>query len=64
MAIRSFLAFPLRGEIKENLEHIVNDLQGVVFKDKTKQTFKKIILYKSVLTQQGPIYEALDEFEW
>ena len=53
------------GRVKSsaNLKNLIQTIQQITFEGKTRQTFEKIILYKSTLTPQGPIYEALREFD-
>ena len=46
-----------------NLKNLIQTMQQITFKCTIEQVFDKIILYKSTLTPQGPIYEALEEFE-
>lgn len=46
-----------------NLKNLIQTIQQITFEGQNQQTFEKIILYKSTLTQQGPIYEALKEFD-
>ncbi len=45
-----------------HLKDLIQAMQQITFESKIEQTFEKIILYKSTLTPQGPIYEALKEF--
>ena len=54
------------GRVKSsaNLKNLIQTIQQITFEDKIQQTFDKIVLYKSTLTSQGPIYEALKEFEF
>ncbi len=53
------------GRVKStaHLINLIQTIRQITFESKTKQTFEKIILYKSTLTPQGPIYEVLKEFE-
>ena len=62
---RSFKPHITIGRVRSpaNLKDLIHAIQQVTLKDKTEQTFEKIILYKSTLTPQGPIYEVLEEFE-
>ena len=52
------------GRVKSsaNLKDLIQTIQQIIFEEKAQQTFEKIILYKSTLTPQGPIYETLKEF--
>ena len=53
------------GRVKSsaNLKNLMQTIQQITFDGKNQQTFEKIILYKSTLTPQGPIYEVLKEFD-
>jgi len=46
-----------------NLKNLIQAIQQITFEDSTEQIFDIIILYKSTLTMQGPIYEVLEKFE-
>lgn len=45
------------------LKDLWEALQQITIADKTQERLERIILYKSTLTPQGPIYEVLEEFE-
>ncbi|MDE1921735.1 MAG: RNA 2',3'-cyclic phosphodiesterase [Candidatus Omnitrophica bacterium] len=45
------------------LKDLMRLMGQMTFEDKITQQFDKIILYKSTLTPQGPVYEALKVFE-
>lgn len=45
-----------------NLSNLIQVIQQITLKVKTKQIFERVILYKSTLTSQGPVYEVLKEF--
>ena len=53
------------GRVKSsaNLKNLIQTIQQITFEGKNQHTFEKIILYKSTLTPQGPIYEVLKEFD-
>jgi len=46
-----------------NLKDLIQKIRQMTFEKKTEQIFDKIILYKSTLTPQGPIYDVLREYE-
>ncbi|MBF0503845.1 MAG: RNA 2',3'-cyclic phosphodiesterase [Candidatus Omnitrophica bacterium] len=45
-----------------NLKDLIQTIEKITIEEHIQQTFDKIILYKSQLTSQGPIYEVLQEF--
>jgi len=47
-----------------NLKNLSCAIQQITFEDTTEEPFDRIILYKSTLTPQGPIYEVLNAFEF
>jgi 2'-5' RNA ligase len=46
-----------------NLKDLVQRIRQITFEGKTEQMFDKIVLYKSTLTPQGPIYDVLREYK-
>ena len=46
-----------------NLKELIQAMLQITFEEKIKHTFDRIILYKSTLMPQGPIYEVLKEFK-
>jgi 2'-5' RNA ligase len=52
-----------RVKLSANLKNLMQTIQQITFEGKKEQTFEKIILYKSTLTPQGPVYEVLKEFD-
>jgi len=53
---------PGRVRSSAHLKDLIEKIQNVSVDSKIKQVFDKIILYKSTLTSDGPVYEALEEF--
>jgi 2'-5' RNA ligase len=45
-----------------NLQSLTQAIREISFEDKLRQISDKVILYKSTLTSQGPVYEVLREF--
>lgn len=45
-----------------NLKNLIQAMHQITFEGKIEQTFDKIVLYKSTLTPQGPIYDVLREY--
>jgi len=46
-----------------HLKNLIQAMHQITFVEKIEQKFDKIILYKSTLTPQGPIYNVLKEYE-
>ena len=61
-----FKAHITLGRVKssKNLRNLIETIQQITIENKITQTFERIILYKSTLTSEGPIYEILEEFKW
>jgi len=62
---RPFKAHLTLGRLKSqvHIKNLLSTLQQMDVVDKTQETLDRVILYKSTLTTQGPIYEALEEFK-
>ena len=43
------------------LKDVIHVIRQITFEDTTEEIFDKIVLYKSTLTPQGPIYEVVTE---
>jgi 2'-5' RNA ligase len=60
---RPFKAHITLGRVRsgKNLKNLTKTIAEIKLKS-VQQQFDKIVLYKSTLTNQGPIYEALEKF--